>query len=59
VDISLNIQKLEIPKIQFINRIKLKKTEDQSVDTSVLLKRGTEFPWSYRDKESVEQRLKE
>jgi hypothetical protein len=41
VDISLNIQKLEIPKIQFINRIKLKKTEDQSVDTSVLLKRGT------------------
>jgi hypothetical protein len=32
-------QKLTIPKIQFTDHMKLKKKEDQSVDTSVLLRR--------------------
>jgi hypothetical protein len=39
-------QKLRIPKIQFINHMKLKNKEDQSVDTSILLRR--------RDKTSME-----
>jgi hypothetical protein len=34
------VQKLGIPKIQFTNHMKLKKKEDQSVDTSNLLRRG-------------------
>jgi hypothetical protein len=38
------IQKLWIPKIQFTEHIKLKKKEDQSVDTSVLLRRGNKIP---------------
>ena len=33
-------QKLRIPKIQFTDQMKLKKKEDQSMDTSVLLRRG-------------------
>ena len=37
-------QKLRIPKIQFIYHMKLKKKEDQSVDTLVLLKRGIKIP---------------
>jgi hypothetical protein len=32
--------KLEIPKIQFTDHMKLKKKEDQSVGASVLLRRG-------------------
>jgi hypothetical protein len=32
-------QKLGIPKIQFTDHMKLKKKEDQSVDTSLLLRR--------------------
>jgi hypothetical protein len=32
-------QKLRIPKIQFTKHMKLKKKEDQSVDTSILLRR--------------------
>ena len=32
-------QKLRIPKIQFTNLMKLKKKEDQSMDTSVLLRK--------------------
>ena len=35
------VQKLRIPKIQFTNHMKFKKKEDQSVDASVLLRRGT------------------
>ena len=38
-------QKLRMPKIQFIDHMKLKKKEDQSVDTSALLRRGTKYPW--------------
>jgi hypothetical protein len=37
-------QKLGIPKIQFTNYMKLKKEEDQSVDTLVLLRRGNKIP---------------
>ena len=37
-------QKLRIPKIQFKDHMKLKKKEDQSVDTLVLLRRGNKIP---------------
>jgi hypothetical protein len=36
-------QKLRIPKIQFAKHMKLKK-EDQSVDTSFLLRMGNKIP---------------
>ena len=41
MDIS---QKLRIPKIQFEKHMKLKKKEDQSVDTSFLLRMGNKIP---------------
>jgi hypothetical protein len=37
-------QKFGIPKIQFTDYMKLKKKEDHSVDTSVLLRRGNKIP---------------
>jgi hypothetical protein len=37
-------QKFRIPKIQLAKHMKLKKKEDQSVDTSVLLRRGNKMP---------------
>jgi hypothetical protein len=37
-------QKLGILKIQFTNHMKLKKKDDQSVDTLVLLRRGNKIP---------------
>jgi hypothetical protein len=37
-------QKLEIPKIQFTDQMKLKKNKDQSMNTSVLLRRGNKIP---------------
>jgi hypothetical protein len=37
-------QNLRIPKILFTNHMKLKKKEDQSVDTSILLRRGNKIP---------------
>ena len=33
-----------MPKIQFTDHMKLKKKDDQSVDTSVLLRMGNEIP---------------
>jgi hypothetical protein len=39
--------------------MKLKKKEDQSMDTLVLLRRGTKYPWEKIQRQSVEQRLKE
>jgi hypothetical protein len=33
-----------IPKIQFAKHMKLKKKEDQSVDTLILLRRGNKIP---------------
>ena len=45
------VSKLRIPMIQFTDHMKLKKKEDQSVDTWVLLRRGNKLPMgSYRDK---------
>jgi hypothetical protein len=41
VDIA---QKLSVPKIQFTSHMKLKKKEDQSVDTLILLRRGNKIP---------------
>ena len=41
MDIS---QKLRILKIQFAKHMKLKKKEDQSVDTSLLLRMGNKIP---------------
>ena len=35
--------KFIIPKIQFTDQMKLKKKEDESVDTSVLLRRGNQI----------------
>jgi hypothetical protein len=40
VDIS---PKLRIPKIQFAKHMKLKKKEGQSMDTSILLRRGNKI----------------
>ena len=37
-------QNLRIPKIQFAKHMKLKKKEDQSVDTLILLRRGNKTP---------------
>jgi hypothetical protein len=37
-------QKLRILKIQFANHMKLKKREEQSVHTSILLRRGNKIP---------------
>jgi hypothetical protein len=39
--------------------MKLKKKENQSVDTLVFLRRGTKYPWKELQMQSVEQRLKE
>jgi hypothetical protein len=41
VDIS---PEARIPKIQFAKHMKLKKNEDQSVDTSILLRIGNKIP---------------
>jgi hypothetical protein len=38
------IQKLRIPKIQFVKHKKIKKKEDQHMDTSFLLKIGNKIP---------------
>jgi hypothetical protein len=37
-------QMLRTPKTQFKDHMKLKNLEDQSVDTSVLLRRGNKIP---------------
>jgi len=37
-------QKLRVPKIQFAKHMKLKKKQDQSVDTSFLLRMGNKIP---------------
>jgi hypothetical protein len=53
-------QKLGISKIQFINHLKVRKNEDQSMDTLVLLLRGNKIPMEgVTELQSVEQRLKE
>jgi hypothetical protein len=52
-------QKLTIPNIQISDHIKLKKKEDQSVDISVLLRRGDKILTGRIWRQSMEQRLKE
>jgi hypothetical protein len=52
-------QKLRIPKIKFTDHKKLKKKEDQIVDTSVLFKRGNKILMGGNTEKNVEQRLKE
>jgi hypothetical protein len=42
--VDIRAQKLGIPKIQFTNHMKLKKEEDQSVDISILLRKGNKIP---------------
>ena len=37
--------------------MKLKKKEDQCLDTSILLRWGTKYPWKELQRQSVEQRL--
>ena len=37
-------QKLRIPKIQFAKHMKLKKKEDKSVDTLLLIRMGNKIP---------------
>jgi hypothetical protein len=54
IEIKINKQKI----IQFAKHRKLKKKEDQSVDTLILLKRGNKIPKELQ-RQSVEQRLKE
>jgi hypothetical protein len=44
IDKWLLAQRLGIPKIQFTDHLKLRKKEDQSVDTLVLLKVGSKIP---------------
>ena len=46
-------------KIQFAKRMKLKKNEDQSVDTVPLLRIGTKHPWKELQRQSLEQRRKD
>jgi hypothetical protein len=38
------VQKLRVLKIQFAKHMKVKNKEDQSVDTSILLRRGNTIP---------------
>jgi hypothetical protein len=52
---GFSAQKLGITKIQFTNHMKLKKKEDQSVDTSILLK----YTWKEFQRQSMEQKVKE
>jgi hypothetical protein len=52
-------QQLRISKIQFAKHMKLKKKEDQIVDTSFLLRMGTKYPWKELQRQSSELRQKE
>jgi hypothetical protein len=57
VDISPKI--LEYPIFLFTDQMKPKKKEDQSVDASVLIRRGNKILTGKIWRQSVEQRLKE
>ena len=47
---------MEYPKIQFTTHMKLKKKEDQNVDASVLLRRGTKYSREVEDGTWEEER---
>ena len=46
-------KKLGIPPIQFTNHMKLKKKEDQSVDVSILFRRGNKIIMGCRGSEGL------
>jgi hypothetical protein len=52
-------QKHRKPKIQLAKHMKLKKNEDQSVDSLPLLRIGTKHPWNELQRQSLEVRWKE
>jgi hypothetical protein len=52
-------QKLRLSKMQFATHMKLKKKEDQSMDTSFFLRIGNKYPWKELQKQSSELRRKE
>jgi hypothetical protein len=59
--LNLLAQKLNILryKIQFAKHMKLKKNEDQSVDTLPLLRIGNNHPWKELQRQSVKLRQKD
>jgi hypothetical protein len=46
-------------KVQFAKHMKLKKNEDQSVDTLPLLRIGNNHPWKELQRQSLELRQKD
>jgi hypothetical protein len=52
-------QKLRIFKIQSAKHMKLKKKEDQRVDTLLFLKMGNKYLWKESQRQSLKLRLKE
>jgi hypothetical protein len=46
-------------KVQFAKHMKLKKNEDQSVDTLPLLRTGNNHPWKELQRQSLELRQKD
>ena len=53
---SLMSGKLRIPKMPFAQHTKLKKKEDQSVDTLLLLRMVKKYPWKELQRQSSELR---
>ena len=51
--------KLRIPKLQFAKHKKIKKKEDQCMDTSFLLRIGNKIPWKELQRQSLELRQKD
>ena len=54
-------QKLSIAryKVQYVKHMKLKKNEDQSVDTLLILRIGNNHPWKELQRQSLELRQKD
>ena len=57
--IARSWKELRIPKIQFAKHVKLKKKENQSVNTSILLRNRNKIPMERVQRQRSEQRLKE
>jgi len=56
---SILFNMFEIPRIEFIDYMKLKKKEDQTVDALVFFGRGNKYSREEIWSQSAEQRLKE
>ena len=54
-------QKLSIAryKVQYVKHMKLKKNEEQSVDTLLILRIGNNHPWKELQRQSLELRQKD